>query len=103
MVDRTLRKVGLKSRDFKNRRKGLRKIQAMSRAPESRDAILQAANELAVAQAVQLQDLGEIGMKQIELKGSMFASEQEQATHSREAMRRALQAPRLYRGNEKKY
>jgi len=103
MVQRVLDKVGMKARDFKTERAGIAKLQSLSRSPASRDQILQAANELAVAQAVQLQELREIGMQQIALQGNTFTAEQEQVHHKREAMRRALRTPRLYHGNEKKY
>ena len=98
-----LAKVGMKASDFRNQQAGLRKLQSLSRSPGSRDQILQAANELAVAQSRQLQELQEIGMQQIALQGTTFTAEQEQLHHEREATRRALQTPRLYRGNEKKY
>jgi len=98
-----LAKVGMKASDFRNQQAGLRKLQNLSRSPGSRDQILQAANELAVTQSRQLQELQEIGMQQIALQGTTFTAEQEQIHHEREATRRALQAPRLYRGNEKKY
>ena len=78
-------------------------LQSLSRSPGSRDQILQAANELAVTQSRQLQELQEIGMQQIALQGTTFTAEQEQIHHEREATRRALKTPRLYRGNEKKY
>jgi P-type conjugative transfer protein TrbJ len=103
MVGQVLGKVGMKARDFRNQRAGIAKLQSLSRSPGSRDQILQAANELAVAQAVQLQELQQIGMQQIALQGNAFTAEQEQVHHKREAMRRALRTPRLYRGNEKKY
>lgn len=103
MVQQVLGTVGMKARDFKNQRAGLAKLQSLSRSPGSRDQILQAANELAVAQAVQLQELREIGMQQIALQGNAFTAEQEQVHHEREALRRALRTPRLYRGNEKTY
>jgi P-type conjugative transfer protein TrbJ len=103
MVQQVLGKVGMKARDFRNQRAGIAKLQSLSRSPGSRDQILQAANELAVAQAVQLQELQQIGMQQIALQGNAFTAEQEQVHHKREAMRRALRTPRLYRGNEKKY
>ena len=103
MVGRVLGKVGMKARDFRNQRAGIAKLQSLSRSPGSRDQILQAANELAVAQAVQLQELQQIGMQQIALQGNAFTAEQEQVHHERESMRRALRTPRLYRGNEKKY
>lgn len=98
-----LAKIGMKASDFRNQEAGLRKLQNLSRSPGSRDQILQAANELAVAQSRQLQELQEIGMQQIALQGTTFTAEQEQLHHAREATRRALRAPRLYRGNEKKY
>jgi P-type conjugative transfer protein TrbJ len=103
MVQRVLSKVGMKARDFKSQRAGIAKLQSLSRSPGSRDQILQAANELAVAQAVQLQELQQIGMQQIALQGNAFTAEQEQVHHKREAMRRALRTPRLYTGKEKKY
>ncbi len=103
MVGRVLGTVGMKARDFKNQRAGLAKLQSLSRNPGSRDQILQAANELAVAQTTQLQELQQIGMQQIALQGNAFTAEQEQVHHERESMRRALRTPRLYRGNEKKY
>lgn len=103
MVQGVLGKVGMKARDFKNQRAGIAKLQSLSRSPESRDQILQAANELAVAQAMQLQELQQIGMQQIALQGNAFTAEQEQVHHERESMRRALRTPRLYRGNEKTY
>ena len=98
-----LAKVGMKASDFRNQQAGLRKLQSLSRSPGSRDQILQAANELAVTQSRQLQELQEIGMQQIALQGTTFTAEQEQIHHEREATRRALRTPRLYRGNEKKY
>jgi len=98
-----LAKVGMKASDFRHQQAGLAKLQSLSRSPGSRDQILQAANELAVAQSRQLQELQEIGMQQIALQGTTFTAEQEQLHHEREATRRALQTPRLYRGNEKKY
>jgi P-type conjugative transfer protein TrbJ len=98
-----LAKVGMKASDFRNQRAGLARLQSLSRSPGSRDQILQAANELAVTQSRQLQELQEIGMQQIALQGTTFTAEQEQIHHEREATRRALKAPRLYRGNEKKY
>ena len=98
-----LAKVGMKASDFRNQQAGLRKLQNLSRSPGSRDQILQAANELAVTQSRQLQELQEIGMQQIALQGTTFTAEQEQIHHEREATRRALKTPRLYRGNEKKY
>ena len=98
-----LAKVGMKASDFRNQRAGLAKLQSLSRSPGSRDQILQAANELAVTQSRQLQELQEIGMQQIALQGTTFTAEQEQVHHEREATRRALKTPRLYRGNEKKY
>jgi P-type conjugative transfer protein TrbJ len=98
-----LAKVGMKASDFRNQQAGLRKLQSLSRSPGSRDQILQAANELAVTQSRQLQELQEIGMQQIALQGTTFTAEQEQIHHEREATRRALKTPRLYRGNEKKY
>jgi P-type conjugative transfer protein TrbJ len=103
MVQKVLGKVGMKARDFKNQRAGIAKLQSLSRSPGSRDQILQASNELAVAQAVQLQELQQIGMQQIALQGNAFTAEQEQVHHKREAMRRALRTPRLYSGKEKKY
>lgn len=103
MVQRILKAVGLKVSDFHDQRAGLRRLQSLSRSPGSRDQILQAANELAVAQWRQLQELQAIGMQQIALQGHAFTAEQEQVHDAREATRRALQAPRLYRGNEKKY
>ena len=103
MVGRVLGTVGMKARDFRNQRAGIAKLQSLSRNPESRDQILQAANELAIAQAMQLQELQQIGMQQIALQGNAFTAEQEQAHHERDAMRRALRTPRLYRGNEKTY
>lgn len=98
-----LQKVGMKATDFRNQQAGLKKLQSLSRTPESRDQILQAANELAVTQSRQLQELQEIGMQQIALQGTTFTAEQEQIHHAREATRRALRTPHLYRGNEKKY
>jgi P-type conjugative transfer protein TrbJ len=98
-----LAKVGMKASDFRNERAGLAKLQRLSRTPGSRDQILQAANELAVTQSMQLQELQEIGMQQIALQGTTFTAEQEQMYHTREATRRALQSPRFYRGDEKKY
>jgi P-type conjugative transfer protein TrbJ len=103
MVQRVLDKVGMKARDFKSQRAGIARLQSLSRSPGSRDQILQAANELAVAQTTQLQELREIGMQQIALQGNAFTAEQEQVHHEREAMRRALRTPRLYTGKEKKY
>ncbi len=98
-----LAKVGMKVSDFRSQRAGLQKLQSLSRMPGSRDQILQAGNELAVAQSRQLQELQEIGMQQIALQGITFTAEQEQIYHKREATRRALRTPHLYRGNEKKY
>ena len=103
MVQRILDKVGMKARDFKSQRAGIARLQSLSRSPGSRDQILQAANELAVAQTTQLQELRQIGMQQIALQGNAFTAEQEQVHHEREAMRRALRTPRLYTGKEKKY
>lgn len=102
-VDGILGGVGLRASDFRSQREGLARIQRLSRNPQSRDKILQAANELAVSQSIQLQQLQEIGLQQIALQGHTFTAQEERKRDKADAMRRALIPLRLYRGNEKKY
>lgn len=102
-VDGILRRVGMRASDFDSQRKGLAKLQRLSRNPESQNKILQVANELAISQSAQIQQLQEIGMQQIELQGHAFTAQEEQKRDKADAMRRALKPLRLYRGNEKTY
>lgn len=98
MVDRTLLRVGLRASDFDDERRGIAKIQQLSRTKQRRDEILQAGNELATAQAMQLQRLREIGLMQIRMQGEMFTAEQQQQTFTQDGVRKALMTPRFSSG-----
>ena len=98
LVEGALSRIGMQARDFEDERRALERIQRLSRLPGSRDQVLQAGNELALAQASQLQSLRAIAMEQAKLQGFAFASAEEQRRAERDALRRALTFSRLHRG-----
>lgn len=89
-VKATLSRVGLEARDFRDQSRAISRVRELSRHAQTRDSILQAANEMAAAQAIQLQQLRSVAMHQLKLQGHAMTAKEEQEVDRREAIRRSL-------------